>query len=165
MRNKSQKHCPTCEKAIPADAPDGFCPSCLLGVAHENSPLLIPAPDTGEVDQAFPQLTDVELIGQGGMGFVYKAHQLELNRHVALKILSPELGKDPAFRERFVREARILGKLSHPRIVTIYEHGENEGFFYLMMEYVDGVNLREAMSAQKFTPEQALAIILSLIHI
>ena len=93
------------------------------------------------------------------MGFVYKAHQLELNRHVALKILSPELGKDPAFRERFVREARILGKLSHPRIVTIYEHGENEGFFYLMMEYVDGVNLREAMSAQKFTPEQALAII------
>ena len=159
MRNKSQKHCPTCEKAIPADAPDGFCPSCLLGVAHENSPLLIPAPDTGEVGQAFPQLTDVELIGQGGMGFVYKAHQLELNRHVALKILSPELGKDPAFRERFVREARILGKLSHPRIVTIYEHGENEGFFYLMMEYVDGVNLREAMSAQKFTPEQALAII------
>jgi serine/threonine protein kinase len=75
------------------------------------------------------------------------------------KILSPELGRDPAFAERFAREARTLGKLQHPNIVTVFEHGEKDGFFYLLMEYVDGVNLRQAMRAGRFTPEQALAIV------
>jgi serine/threonine protein kinase len=82
-----------------------------------------------------------------------------LDRIVALKILAPELGRDPAFAERFAREARTLGKLHHPNIVTVFEHGESGGYFYLIMEYVDGVNLRQAMRAGRFTPEQALAIV------
>jgi hypothetical protein len=93
------------------------------------------------------------------MGFVYKAYQRALERFVALKILSPSLSGDPAFAERFAREARVLGKLNHPNIVTVFEHGESGGFFYLIMEHVDGVNLRQAMRAGRFTPAQALAVV------
>ena len=153
------KKCPNCQNEVPSDVPEGLCPTCLLESAQGDALSILPTPDREVIANAFPQLTELELIGQGGMGFIYKAQQPELDRTIALKILSPELGKDPAFTERFAREARVLGKLNHPHIVTIFEHGENDGFFYLMMEFVDGVNLREAMLAQKFTPEQALAII------
>ena len=85
---------------------------------------------------------------------------------VALKILAPSLGGDPAFAERFAREARALGKLSHPNIVTVFEHGVTRPaapgmpfFYYLLMEYVDGVNLRQAMRAGRFTPGQALGVV------
>ena len=151
--------CPTCKTSIPANAPGGFCPACILRDADELPPIGRTAPTLEEVRAAFPQLEVLELIGQGGMGFVYKARQPSLDRTVALKILSPELGRDPAFAERFAREARVLGKLNHPNIVTVFEHGESGGFFYLIMEYVDGVNLRQAMRAGRFTPAQALAVV------
>ena len=117
------------------------------------------APSLEEVRAAFPQLEVLALIGQGGMGFVYKVRQATLDRTVALKILSPELSRDPAFAERFAREARVLGKLNHPNIVTVFESGESGGFFYLLMEFIDGVNLRQAMRAGRFTPAQALAVV------
>jgi serine/threonine protein kinase len=151
--------CPTCHAPIPANAPGGFCPACLLRDAEEPPTYGHRAPPLEEIAAAFPQLEVLGLIGQGGMGFVYKVRQPGLDRIVALKILSPELGRDPAFAERFSREARTLGKLHHPNIVTVFEHGESGGFFYLVMEYVDGVNLRQAMRAGRFTPEQALAIV------
>ena len=152
-------HCPNCHAPIPANAPGGFCPACLLRDAEEPPASGHSAPPIEEIAAAFPQLEVTSLIGQGGMGFVYKVRQPSLDRVVALKILSPELGRDPAFAERFAREARTLGKLHHPNIVTVFEHGEAGGFFYLIMEYVDGVNLRQAMRAGRFTPQQALAIV------
>ncbi|MES2477223.1 MAG: serine/threonine-protein kinase [Verrucomicrobiota bacterium] len=151
--------CPTCRSPIPPHAPGGFCPACLLRDAEEPPITGRAAPSLEEIAAAFPQLEIIRLIGQGGMGFVYEARQPNLDRTVALKILSPELGRDPAFAERFAREARVLGKLSHPNIVTVFEHGETGGFFQLTMEYVDGVNLRQAMRAGRFTPEQALAVV------
>jgi serine/threonine protein kinase len=117
------------------------------------------APTLAQVAAAFPQFEILSLIGRGGMGSVFKIRQPGLDRVVALKILCPELGRDPAFAERFAREARVLAKLNHPNIVTVFEHGETGGFFYLLMEYVDGVNLRQAMRAGRFTPEQALAVV------
>ena len=66
---------------------------------------------------------------------------------------------DSKFAERFAHEAKALAALSHPNIVTIYDFGPAGGFFYLLMEFVDGVNLRQAMKAGRFTPEQALAIV------
>ncbi|GAA5483620.1 serine/threonine-protein kinase [Haloferula sargassicola] len=153
----STKTCPLCRSSIPADAPGGLCPACVLRDAGE--PPARPAPSLEEIAAAFPQLEVLGLIGVGGMGFVYKVRQPSLDRTVALKVLCPDLGRDPAFAERFAREARTLGKLQHPNIVTIFEHGESGGFFYLLMEYVDGVNLRQAMRAGRFTPEQALAIV------
>jgi hypothetical protein len=82
-----------------------------------------------------------------------------LDRLVALKILLPDIGRDPAFAERFNREARALAKLSHPHIVAVYDSGSRGGVYYLLMEYVDGVNLRQAIQADQIPPEKALAIV------
>ncbi len=153
------KTCDICQAPIPPHAPGGLCPACVLRGAEEPPPLGRAVPPPEEIAAAFPKLEILGTIGQGGMGFVYKARQPDLDRVVALKILAPELGRDPAFAERFAREARTLAKLHHPNIVTVFEHGESGGFFYLLMEYVDGVNLRQAMHAGRFTPEQALAIV------
>jgi predicted Ser/Thr protein kinase len=77
------------------------------------------------------------------MGRVYRARQLRLDRFVAVKLMHAELGRDPEFRDRFEREARALARLDHPSIVRVHDFGEVEGTFYLIMEYVDGTNLRE----------------------
>lgn len=156
----NQNNCPTCRSPIAENAPGGFCPACLLREASDvGSFAERSTPSLSELSEAFPNLEILELIGQGGMGFVYKARQRELDRVVALKILSPDLSSDPSFEERFSREARVLGKLQHPNVVSIYEHGKSGGYFFLMMEYVDGVNLRQAMAAGRFTPEQTLAMV------
>jgi predicted Ser/Thr protein kinase len=152
--------CPNCRNPIPADAPGGICPSCaLLGVAQ---PTVIVPPagfaSRDEVAAAFPDLEVLEMIGQGGMGVVFKARQPRLDRLVALKILPPHLAAQPGFAERFTREARALAKLNHPHIVTVYDFGESGGFYYLLMEFVDGVNLRKAMQAG-VKPEQAMLLV------
>src|SRR4051794_614356 len=85
------------------------------------------------------------VLGKGGMGEVYKAVQLSLNRTVALKLLAPELAKDPSFVARFEKEAAALAALSHPNIVDIVEKGRTETSYYLVMQYVDGPSLREVM--------------------
>ena len=101
-----------------------------------------PPPTLEELAAAFPQLEVLELIGQGGMGFVFKARQPKIERVVALKILPQSMAADPAFAERFTREGRVLARLNHPNIVTLHDFGQSGGFFYLLMEFVDGVNLR-----------------------
>lgn len=85
----------------------------------------------------------VRELGRGGMGVVYKAHEQSLQRVVALKILPKELVSDPAFVQRFKREARAAAQLSHPNIVHIYAVGEEDGTHYIAMEYVKGVSLRD----------------------
>jgi tRNA A-37 threonylcarbamoyl transferase component Bud32 len=158
--------CPHCNATLPAEAPQGLCPRCLLlGVAAPTEAGTItsdPRPSPPDVDtlaQAFPQLDSIEFIGQGGMGCVFKARQKQLDRIVALKILPDSLARDAAFADRFAREARALAALSHPNIVTVHDCGRAADFFYLLMEFVDGVNLRQALRAGRFTPEQALAIV------
>jgi len=107
----------------------------------------------------FPQLEILELLGQGGMGAVYKARQPGLDRLVALKILPPEAGRDTAFAERFAREARALAKLNHPHIVTVYDFGKASDFYYFVMEYVDGANLRHLIRSAHLSPAEALRIV------
>jgi tRNA A-37 threonylcarbamoyl transferase component Bud32 len=107
----------------------------------------------------FPQLEILELLGKGGMGAVYKARQKGLDRLVALKILPPEVSRDPAFVERFLREARALARLNHPNIVGVYDFGKNDGLCYFLMEYVDGVNLRQAIQAGSMPAKAALAVV------
>lgn len=116
-------------------------------------------PSVAEIAAAFPDLEILDLIGHGGMSAVFKARQPRLDRIVALKVLPKSLAATPGFAERFTREGRVLARLSHPGIVTVHDFGESGGFCYLIMEYVDGVNLRQAMRAGRFTPEQALGII------
>jgi serine/threonine protein kinase len=112
-----------------------------------------------ELAPHFPQLEILEYLGRGGMGVVYKARQKSLNRLVALKLLAPERVRDAKFAERFTREAQALAALNHPNIVTIYDFGQAGGFYYLLMEFVDGLNLRQLLRTRKFTPEEALAIV------
>ena len=192
--------CPKCQTPLPPDAPHGLCPKCLLAAVAMPTDAGQPAgrptpPAIAEIAAAFPQLEILEFIGQGGMGFVFKARQPKLDRLVALKILPQSLAADPTFAERFNREARLLARLNHPGIVTVHDFGVAAGragsplpaaseddperrarsdapyppqnpdartqtqFYYLLMEFVDGVNLRQAMQAGRFTPEQALAIV------
>jgi tRNA A-37 threonylcarbamoyl transferase component Bud32 len=163
--NETVKTCPQCGAAIPPDAPQGLCPKCVLAAAAHAPHTTAPAssapqpPALAKMAAAFPQLEIIELIGAGGMGAVFKARQPKLERFVALKILPEALSADPGFAERFSREARVLASLNHPNIVTVYDVGQAGGFLYLLMEYVDGVNLREAMAAGRFTPTQALALV------
>ncbi|MGA3266724.1 MAG: protein kinase [Verrucomicrobiota bacterium] len=209
--------CPSCGKPLAPDAPQGLCQECLLktgfptGTDPGGQPPRFVPPKIGDLGSLFPQLEILELIGQGGMGAVYKARQKQLNRLVALKILPPDIGSDPAFAGRFTREAQALAKLSHPGIVTLYEFGVAAGIlpavepgfqpggrsavttesagnpgpiessptgsggkmppytaakmaaatplYYFLMEYVDGVNLRQLLHAGRVSAREALAIV------
>ena len=181
--------CPTCGCELPADA--GLCPECLLrqGFAENDSlavevgedaggsglPVTTPPapfepPPAEELASLFPGLEIVKLLGHGGMGAVYQARQTKLDRLVALKIIRPESASDPAFAERFLREARTLAKLSHPSIVGVHDFGEvetepasEEGsattLYYFVMEFVDGANLRQLIEVGELAPETAIGIV------
>jgi serine/threonine protein kinase len=154
--------CPDCGAPLTAGAAGGLCARCLLAGAAAATEPGAPhgtIPEQPAVAAAFPQLEVLELIGRGGMGAVFKVRQPKLNRHAALKILPQSLAGDPAFAGRFEQEAQLLARLSHPNITAVYDYGQAGEFFYLLMEFVDGVNLRKAMQASRFTPAQALAIV------
>jgi predicted Ser/Thr protein kinase len=107
----------------------------------------------------FPQLEILHLVGEGGMGAVYCARQKTLNRLVALKVIKPESQSDKGFADRFVREAHALGQLSHPNIVTVHDFGQAGDIYYFIMEYVDGINLRQVLQGESLQPHQALSIV------
>ena len=101
----------------------------------------------------------VERIGGGGMGVVWKANDLILDRHVALKILRPEMSEDEDFVLRFRREAKAAASLSHPNIVSIYDVGEDQGLHFIVMELVEGETLRDKLNREgRLEPEEALNI-------
>ena len=112
-----------------------------------------------ELAAVFPQFEILELIGKGGMGAVYKVRQKDLDRIVALKILPPAIGQSPEFSNRFTREAKALAKLNHPGIVTLHEFGQADGLYFILMEFVDGVNLGQLMKTGRISPREALAIV------
>jgi predicted Ser/Thr protein kinase len=173
---------------VPLDAPEGLCPNCVLKVGLQTgggsqtgatsagggsaAESFVP-PTPAELAAHFPELEILELVGRGGMGVVYKARQKRLDRLVALKILSPKVAGDPAFAERFAREARAMAMLSHSHIVAVYDFGqtsasrallqrgtEGEGpLYYFLMEFVDGLNLRQLLDSGKLAPREALAIV------
>jgi TM2 domain-containing membrane protein YozV len=166
---ETEKICPNCRKPLPPDVPLGLCPECLIksgfptesgtGASGEAAGARFVPPSVGEIARLFPQLEILRLIGQGGMGAVYKARQPSLDRFVALKVLPPAVASDPGFAERFNREARALARLSHPNIVAVHDFGQAGPLHYLLMEFVDGANLREVERARELTSEQALAIV------
>ena len=158
------KKCPECGGGL---TPGDPCPACMLGIGLESLSRETAAgtaatwtpPSIAELAGRFPELELLELIGRGGMGAVYKARQRALNRLVAVKILPPEIGQKPAFASRFVREAQALARLNHPNIVAIYEFGERDGLYFFIMEFVDGVNLRQLLETARVSPREALAIV------
>ena len=168
--------CPRCRQPLPENAPEGLCPACLARVALETepaasgptiniNPLAEAAPGThlppnvAQLASQFPQLEIIELLGKGGMGMVYKARQPRLDRFVALKILPVASMHHVSFAERFEREAKALAKLNHPGIVTLYDFGQTPEYYYFIMEYVDGKNLRQLMETKSLEPRQALELV------
>jgi len=93
---------------------------------------------------------------------VYKARQPRLDRFVALKILPLDMRRDAAFAERFEREAKALARLNHPGIVAVYDFGQTKDYYYFVMEYVDGMNLRQLIQGQKIEPRQALELVMQI---
>src|SRR5438552_8693377 len=161
MENK----CPQCGATLPIGALGGLCPACLLkqGADPETSaqPEAAPfqPPSLEEIARMFPQLEILAFIGKRGMGAVYKARQPALDRVVALKILPPQAASGTGFAERFNREARALARLSHPNIVAVHEFGQVNGMPFFVMEFVDGLNLRQLERAGKLSPREALQIV------
>src|ERR1051326_6070796 len=163
----NEKSCPICGKPLGESGLEGLCPECMLkaGFPTGTEPRTggggssFAAPSVEAVRKLFPHLEVIEMVGRGGMGAVYKARQKKLDRLVALKILPPGIGDDRAFADRFVREAKALAKLNHSNIVTLYEFDQADGLFYFIMEFVDGVNLRQLLQAGRLAPREALAIV------
>ena len=191
------RFCPSCGTAITQANAEGLCPRCLLNAAMgedavdqeasdqeldpgdeycspEFAPTMQPqprfiVPEIASIADLFPHLEFQSVLGRGGMGAVYKVRQVKLDRVAALKIIRPDTATDPAFAERFNREARTLAKLNHPHIVGIYDFGEVDfkdpassdvvPLYYFLMEFVDGVNLRQIIQSQPLPSAQALAIV------
>jgi len=91
-------------------------------------------------------------LGDGGMGIVYKAQDMKLDRTVALKVMRPDLIKDESLLKRFLIEAKALAKLEHPNIVTVYELGELEGSFFIVMQFIDGITLAKKLEGSGALP-------------
>ena len=99
-------------------------------------------------------------IARGGMGVVYRATELALERPVALKLIAPELTRDPSFRERFLRESRLAASLDHPGILPVYAAGEVDGELYLATRYVEGTDLRSLLEREGLlAPARALDLV------
>ncbi len=161
----SRIECKSC--GAPLDDEKQECPRCLLALASAESEVFSDFPDDDEGDlprreevaRILPQYEIERCIGRGGMGVVYAARDKKLERRVALKLLNRELSNSDDFLRRFMREGRALAALNHPSIVTVHDFGLEEGLCYLVMELVEGTDLRHLIAAGEMKPEQALALV------
>ena len=145
--------CSECGAQLPeGHAVRGLCPRCLLSMGLKTD---------GDADLQTIGAYEIErLLGRGGMGIVYKARQVSLNRVVALKILHPNLSNDPAFVKRFHREAQAVARLNHQHIVQIHDIGEENGVHFFSMEYIKGRLVNEILEQEGFLQvDHALDII------
>jgi len=115
--------------------------------------------DQNLVGRRFGAYDVLEVLGTGGMGKVYKARNVTLERVVALKTLAAQFSTDDAFVQRFLKEARAAARLNHPNIVQIYDFGCEEGVYFLAMEYVDGPSLRKLLGHARLAERDAVLLI------
>ncbi len=167
--------CQSCGARLTSGLEFSFCPQCLVreaaNPAADDSDLPPTSDQCGSPGSRFqpPSAKELEslltgfkvskLVGHGGMGAVYRGQQVSLDRDVAIKILPREFQASGQSSERFQREAKTLAKLHHPNIVAIFDFGQVDGLYYFVMEYVDGVTLRETIQSKTITPDAALKMI------
>ncbi|MBI5759156.1 MAG: protein kinase [Planctomycetales bacterium] len=154
--------CTVCGTRLGDSVLDGCCPACLMllavdaGAAEKSSANQFQPPLPVDLAGLFADLEIQELIGVGGMGAVYTARQVRLDRRVALKLLPSERARDPEFAERFQREGQAQARLSHPHIVGVYDAGQAGDYLYIVMEYVEGSSLRELLRDHRVGPVDAM---------
>ena len=155
--------CPTCHSENAADS--RYCGKCgaPLGLAGPEQPsltktLVTPLPVISKGSLIAGKYKIIDEIGHGGMGIVYKAEDVKLQRCIALKFLPLHLMDSPELRERLLIEARAAAALSHPNICVIYEVGEGEERPYIAMEYVEGETLGDKIKSGPLKTEEALGI-------
>ena len=145
--------CPICGSEFSPDATDGLCPTCLGRLGFLSEPGYQPGQDV------LMRLDDYDLleeIARGGMGVVYRARQLSLNRIVALKVVLHGPFSSTDFVRRFRNEAQVVAALRHPNIVAIYEVGECNGSHFLSLEFVEGKNFA-AIARERLLPARRVA--------
>ncbi len=160
MPGPEQRHCKACGGPLIEDSPLSVCGLCVIAMAVQGAddeeergrvprPGPQPYPDSvlsvDELQPRFPELEIQAFIGSGGMGAVFRALQPGPNRLVALKVLATALAQNDEFVERFQREAQMMGQLDHPNIVQVHDAGERGGIYYLIMDYMDGGDLRRLL--------------------
>ena len=114
------------------------------------------------IGQVISHYTIIEKLGEGGMGIVYKAHDSQLDRIIALKFLPHSLTSDPKEKERFFHEARAASALSHPNITVIHEINEHEGRLYIAMEHLEGKTLKQVVESDPPAVKKALDIAIQI---
>ncbi len=178
---KAPRCCGYCGKELPIDSPEGLCPTCLLdlgvaewriasevgsgqssgvgshGAAASNQSSVVSNQRTLVGGRRFGNYELLEKIGEGGMGVVYKARQVNLNRLVAVKLLPfGQFSRDDAV-QRFRVEAAAAASLQHPNIVAIHDVGEHEGQHYFSMDYIEGRTLAEVVWEKPLPAKRAAA--------
>ncbi len=147
--------CPDCRKNLVADS--SLCGNVII-CKDCGSKVVIPIPGIQKgLDVGGFLLKDK--LGVGGMGEVWLAYHAAMDRHVALKILSPKFTSNKEFLDRFIKEAKHSGKLSHPNIVTAYHAGSENGIYYLAISYVDGKCLKDRIDGGEMIPEREALLI------
>lgn len=153
----SSKSCPKCGAILPSEATAGLCPNCLMNEALQPTQVsdaskprhsAILAPEA--LAPFLPQYEILRMLGRGGMGAVYLARQISLNRLVAIKVLPADMGESElGFAERFKNEAQAMAQLSHPGIVAVYDFGQTtNGLLYIVMEYIEGTDVQLMLASQ-----------------
>lgn len=152
LAGEKQKECPACYQAIPEDGSE--CPIC----AKELSSAALPLP-------TIPGYKIVSRLGEGGMGTVYLAEELDLGRKVAIKMISPKLSEVTLALGRFEREARVMATVEHPHIVRVYAMGHSGGRSFLVLEYIEGESLSDFIKrSERLSIPDALRILRQVVE-